>query len=90
MRVGEILTCVIVIRFKLLRKTHPGSQIRHVQMRQHSTACCVTVTYGALVERARGKALTCGTEDLNSILIWRALPPAGDKNNEKILSSILR
>lgn len=61
-----------------------------VQMRQHSTACCVTVTYGALVERARGKALTCGTEDLNSILIWRALPPAGDKNNEKILSSILR
>ena len=29
MRVGEILTCVIVIRFKLLRKTHAGSQIRH-------------------------------------------------------------
>ena len=29
MRVGEILTCVIVIRFKLLRKTHPGSQMRH-------------------------------------------------------------
>lgn len=45
---------------------------------------------GALVERARGKALMCGTEDLKSILIWRALPPAGDKNNEKILSRILR
>ena len=29
MRVGEILTCVIVIRFKLLWKTHPGSQNRH-------------------------------------------------------------
>lgn len=39
-----------------------------VHMREHSTACCVTVTYAAPVERARGKALMCGAEHLNSIL----------------------
>ena len=29
MRVGEKLPCVIVISFKVLRKTQPGSQNRH-------------------------------------------------------------